>query len=334
MRLAILIAAMIASPVAAQPFVVQPTGRSYATLDEAVKAIGDGDAAILIAPGTYHECAVQTQGRITYRATVPGSVTFERAVCEDKAALVLRGRAATVEGLVFRHFGVADGNGAGVRLEKGALTVRDSAFRDSEEGIIGNDDAAADIVVDRSTFSGLGRCDRDLSCAHSIYIGFYRSLTVTRSRFERGRGGHYVKSRAGRIAVSDCSFDDTGGRTTNYMIDLSAGATGRIERNIFVQGLDKENHSAFIAVAAESRTNVSAGLTVTGNKAHQVDGVTWPSAFVADFSQSPMRVEGNEIGPRITPYSGVASQENPTLIGRMRHYFGRAKDKVREKLLG
>jgi hypothetical protein len=73
-----------------------------------------------------------------------------------------------------------------------------------------------------------------------------------RTRFERGTGGHYVKSRAPRVDITDSSFDDSMGRDTNYMIDLSNGAAGRIAGNTFVQGTGKENYSTLIAVAAAS----------------------------------------------------------------------------------
>jgi hypothetical protein len=320
-----------ATPLAAQPFTV--AGHGYAHLADAVAAIGDEDGTILIAPGVYHECAVQAAGSITYRAVQPGTAIFDGTICEGKAVLVLRGRAAAVDGLVFRKLGTEDGNGAGIRAEHGPLTVTNSIFRDSEEGILGNDDPKADIRIDRSTFSGLGRCDRGLSCAHSIYIGKFRSVTVRRSRFERGHGGHYVKSRSPMILVSDCSFDDAHGRTTNYMIDLPEGAKGMIRRNIFVQGKDKENHSAIIAVAAEARSNPSGGLRVIDNQAHQVAGIDWPSALVADWSISPILVEHNRTGARIDRYRAVTpAPEHPGTLSRMLYLAGRVKDKVRDKI--
>ena len=57
------------------------------------------------------------------------------------------------------------------------------------------------------------------------------------------------------------------------MIDLPGGATGRIAGNWFVQGKDKENYSAFIAVAAEGKEHSSAGLTIEGNDARLAPGV-------------------------------------------------------------
>jgi hypothetical protein len=304
--LPVLLALLLASPVAAQamagPFAVPARAASFRSLQSAVDAIGGGSGTIVIAPGRYRQCAVQEAGWIAYVAQRPGSVVLEGTACEDKAALVLRGRAARVQGLVFSNLRVVDGNGAGIRLERGDLIVADSQFRDSESGILSGNDPSASLLVERSTFSGLGRCDRELDCAHSIYIGNYGRLTIRRSRFERGTGGHYVKSRSARAEIIDSSFDDTAGRGTNYMIDLPAGATGLIARNIFVQGRDKENYSAFIAVGAEERQHSSDGLAIAGNQAFLAPGMRRPAAFVADFSGDALRIEGNRLGPRIATF--------------------------------
>ncbi len=300
---AALLAAALAVPAVAEqagsPFTVQETGKRFHRLDAAVKSIGGGDGTILIAPGLYRQCAVVETGRVAFRAIQPGSVVFDGGICEGKAALVLRGRDAAVDGITFQNMRDADGNGAGIRLEKGPLTVMNALFRDSEEGILSADDPASTIRVDRSTFTGLGSCAKASGCAHSLYIGHYGALIVTRSRFERGQGGHYVKSRASRIEVSDSSFDDTAGHGTNYMIDLPAGSVGTITGNIFVQGKDKENHSAFVTVAAEARDNPSAGLVVAGNKASLAPGVTWPTVFVADWSHEPLKLGQNQLAKGI-----------------------------------
>jgi hypothetical protein len=207
-----------------------------------------------------------------------------------------------VDGIVFRNMRVPDGNGAGIRLERGPLEVKNAMFRDSEEGILTADDPNGSITVDHSTFSGLGRCDRGLSCAHGIYVGHYGSVTVTNSRFERGTGGHYFKSRAARNDVRNSSFDDSKGLTTNYMIDLCAGSIGTISGNILVQGPNKENHSAFITVAAEARENPSRGLSISGNTASLAPGVTWPTVFVADWSHEPLALGANTLAKGITPF--------------------------------
>lgn len=271
-------------------------GRVFDRLQNAVDAIGEGEGTIRIASGYHRDCAVQTAGRIAFVAVEPGRAIFDGVTCEGKAALVLRGAGARVDGIVFQNMRVPDGNGAGIRLEQSDLDVTNSLFRNSEEGILTADDPDAELTIDRSTFSRLGRCDRGLSCAHSVYTGIYGRVVVTHTRFEKGSGGHYLKTRAIDVAVADNSFDDTQGTGTNYMIDLPSGSVGRIANNLFVQGRDKENYSAFIAVAAEERKNPSRGLAIESNRASLPADMGRKSVFVADWSGEPLAIGANELG--------------------------------------
>lgn len=301
LALALVLAAPLSAQPSGAPYTVEETGRGYARLQDAVTAIGNGDGTIRIAPGTYRDCAVQTGGRIAYAAITAGTAIFDGTSCEGKGGLVLRGAAAHVEGLVFQNFQVPDRNGSGIRLEKGNLTVVNTVFRNSEQGILANNDRAATISIDRSTFSGLGGCP-DGMCSHSIYVNDNARLIITRSRFERGTGGHYVKSRAARADISDSSFDDTRGSETNYMIDLPAGSVGTITHNEFVQGRSKENYSAFIAVGAETINNPSAGLTISANRASIAPGVQRTSTFVANWTREAIRLTGNQLSAGLKPY--------------------------------
>jgi hypothetical protein len=307
-RLIAALLALAAAPLAAQSFgpamtpsfTVVESGISYFTLQDAVRAIGGGQGTIRIAPGSYQECAVQEGGRIRYVAAVPGQVTLDAVTCEQKAALVLRGESAEVHGIIFANLVVPEGNGAGIRIERGDLLVRESLFRDSQSGIVSADDPNGRIEIVRSTFSGLGRCDGNISCAHSIYINGYGALSIAHVRFERGTGGHYVKSRAPRVELVDSSFDDSAGRATNYMIDLPHGADGLIARNLFVQGEDKENSSAFIAVAAEGAEVPSESLSITANEASLVPDLRRRTNFLAIWGGGEPRIQGNQLAAQIT----------------------------------
>jgi hypothetical protein len=293
----------LASPLLAQsgrqPFTVEESGRSFWRLDDAVKSIGEGEGTILIEPGSYQMCAAQDKGAVTYRAVEPGTVIFDGGTCEGKATLVLRGQLARIEGVIFQNIKVPDRNGAGIRLEHGDLEITNSIFRNSEQGILTANDPQGSITIDHVTFSGLGGCP-DGMCSHSLYVGEYGSVKVTRSRFERGTGGHYVKSRAARHEITGNSFDDTRGHETNYMIDLSAGSVGAITGNTFVQGRSKENYSAFIAVGPEARSNPSAGLVIANNVASLAPGVDRQTAFVGDWTHEPLRISANRLGPGLT----------------------------------
>lgn len=278
-------------------FQVAETGRGYATLQQAVDAIGEGEGTVIINPGTYRECAVQTAGDISYRAAVPGKTVFERKLCENKAAIVLRGYSANVDGIIFQNMQSSDSNGAGLRLEQGTLKVTRAIFRDSQQGILTAHDPRSTLTVDQTTFSSLGICTDH--CAHSIYGGHIAKLTVTNSRFEKGTGGHYIKFRGREVLITNNAFDDSDGHGTNYMIDLPNGATGLIANNMFVQGLDKENATTFIAVSAEEKKQTSNGLAIRNNDASLATGVDRNTTFVVDWSGDDVSLGANRLGSGI-----------------------------------
>ena len=305
-----MLAATIAATVAAAPllarddapFTVVETGEAFDELQDAVDAIGGGTGTIRIAAGRHRDCAVQEAGRIAFVAETPGQAVFDGEMCEGKATLVLRGEWARVDGLVFTHMEVDDGNGAGIRIEQGDLVVSHSLFVDGQCGILSASDPNGTIVIERSTFSGLGR-HPDGDGAHSVYVGHYGALRVTNTRFERGTGGHYLKSRAPSVEVLDSSFDDSAGTDTNYLIDLPEGARGRIAGNVFVHGPDKENYGTMIAVAAEDQANSSAGLLVEDNQAWLAPGFRWTTVFVGDWSGDRPTVRNNRLA------AGIAALE-------------------------
>ena len=286
----------------ASPFKNAQTGRGYKSLQAAVDSIGVGQGTIVIAPGLYRQCAVQKSGVIAFRAVIPGQSILDGKICDKRAALVLRGQATRIDGIVFQNMRTPDSNGAGIRLEKGNLIVTRAVFRNSEQGISTHDDKAGEIRIDQSSFSGLGNCGKDLPCTHSIDIGGYRSLTVTKSRFERGNGGDYVKSRASVVTINDNAFDDSRGRETAYMINLSDGAVGRIARNIFVHSRYGDMRRAFIAVATDGRTQSSEGLSINANEATLAQGDDKMAVFLADWSGDRIALGGNRLGRGIKPF--------------------------------
>jgi hypothetical protein len=280
-------------------FRVAESGRSFGSLQEAVDAIGTGQGTIIVSPGIYQDCAIQTAGVIAYKAAIAGQTIFDRRVCENKAALVLRGQSASVDGIIFQNMFSTDRNGSGLRLERGDLVVTRSIFRDSEQGILTANEELLTLSVDQSTFSGLGICVND--CAHSIYAGHITSLSVTNSRFERGTGGHYLKFRGKRATIRNNAFDDSRGKATNYLIDLSNGAIGDISGNFFVQGANKENASALVTVAPEGKSQTSAGLSISDNDAKIAPNAR-ETVFVANWSGEQVNMGANRLGSGLKPY--------------------------------
>ncbi|MDE2410205.1 MAG: right-handed parallel beta-helix repeat-containing protein [Sphingomonadales bacterium] len=243
---------------------------------------------------------MQRAGAITYRAEPAGQAVLGARTCEGKAALVLRGHSARIVGLGFADLHTQDGNGAGIRLEQGAATVRQAWFASSDQGILTANDPAISLRVERSSFRRLGRCGGGRACAHSIYIGRIGSAAIRQCRFAAGTGGHYLKSRAARILVSGNAFDDTAGQRTNYLIDLPEGASGVIADNRFRQGSRKDNGAAMIAIGAENR-RAPADLAVRDNRAG-IARAGWPTAFIVDWTRGQVTTGGNVLSGAVSAY--------------------------------
>ena len=224
----------------------------------------DGDT-ILLPPGRYTDCAVIEKRSLTLKATQPGTVQFHGGTCEGKAALIARGDRMTVDGLVFMNMRVADGNGAGIRQERGELFVRNSIFYNSENAILTAPTPGMRLVVDKSLFVRLGRCDGRFGCAHSIYVGEIDKVRVTRSVFMLSAGGHVIKSRAKVNEIIGNQFDDTDG-VASQIIELPNGSAGEISSNVMIKGTGSYSRRSFIRVAAEKRIHDSTGLRIFNNQ--------------------------------------------------------------------
>ncbi len=120
------------------------------------------------------DCAVQEAGRIAFVAEERGHGDVRRRrSARARRRWCFAARSARVDGLVFINVRVADGNGAGIRIEQGDLKV--AWTRCSPTASAGSSPPTirtASISIDHSTFSGLGK-HPDGNGAHSLYIGDY-----------------------------------------------------------------------------------------------------------------------------------------------------------------
>src|SRR5487761_2787938 len=110
-------------------------GKTYSSPSKAIAAAHDGDT-VLIAPGTYFDCAFVHQNNLTIAGSGPNAaaVLTDKA-CAGKALLVIDGNDVTVRNLTLTRIRVPDGNGAGIRAEGGNLTVDHVSFINNQDGI-------------------------------------------------------------------------------------------------------------------------------------------------------------------------------------------------------
>lgn len=217
------------------------------SLAATARAARDGDT-IEVESGTYAgDVAAWPQSDLTIRGIGQRPVLVaDGKSAEGKGIFVLKGTRVRVENLEFRGARVRDRNGAGIRLERGPLSVASCAFFDNENGILTGNDPTMSIAIESSAFvdNGDGR-----GYAHNVYAGSIGSLLVEGCWFGRSRVGHLLKSRASVNVVRYCRLTGEDS-TSSYEIDLPSGGKATILGNLIQQGPASENQT-MISYGAE-----------------------------------------------------------------------------------
>lgn len=209
------------------------------SLAEAAKQAKDGDV-IEVEAGDYSaDVAVWTQGRITVRG-VGGRVRLlaAGASAEQKGIWVVRGGSMQVENIDFVGARVPHRNGAGIRLEKGRLVVRNCRFEDNENGILTGNDKDTELEIEGSEFGHNGAGDGQ---SHNLYVGAIGRLKVTGSYFHHARVGHLLKSRAAENFIAYNRLTDEADGSASYELEFPSGGVAYVIGNIIQQGPKTQN---------------------------------------------------------------------------------------------
>ncbi|UCE30388.1 MAG: hypothetical protein JSW68_09930 [Burkholderiales bacterium] len=218
------------------------------SLARAAAVARDGDT-ILITPGDYRgDVAVWEQPRLTLRAEGGAvRVIADGKSAEGKGNWVVRGDAVLIEGVEFIGSRVPHRNGAGIRFERGRLTLRRCRFLDNEMGLLTSNDAEARLIVESCAFIGNGRDDGH---NHNLYVGTIDRLSVTASYFARARIGHLLKSRARESVITYNRLSDEPGGRASYELEFPNGGRVLAMGNLIAQEASTEN-PAIVSYAAE-----------------------------------------------------------------------------------
>ena len=224
-------------------------GAPVATLAEALRQARDGDT-IVVRSGEYRgDAAVLQHKQLTIRGLDPRPVFIaDGKHAEGKAMLVVRDGDILIENIEFRGARVPDGNGAGIRFEKGRLTVRGCAFVDNQNGLLTANFEGAELTIEDSVFAQAPRVAGRLH--HLLYAGRIASLKVSGSRFHQGHVGHLLKSRARRTELAYNLIHDGAGGRASYEVDLPNGGDALLIGNVIGQSASTEN-AVLVAYGAE-----------------------------------------------------------------------------------
>jgi hypothetical protein len=214
-------------------------GRSYAAPCAAISQAVSGDIIEIDAAVYSGDVCAIVQNNLTLRG-VGGRPRLEAGgkSAGGKGIWVVVGDNIVVENIEFTGATVEDGNGAGIRLDSGNLTVRNCYFHHNENGILGG--SRGELLVEYSEFAFNGKGD---GYTHNMYIG--GGITKFTLRFSYSHNaviGHLVKSRAQSNYILYNRLTEEGG-TGSYELDLPNGGLAFVIGNSFQQdnATDNEN---------------------------------------------------------------------------------------------
>lgn len=265
-------------------------------LVDALRRAADGDV-IELAPGDYRgQVGVIEQRRLTLRG-VGGRAVLHAAGrhAEGKATLVVRHGDVLIENIEFRGSRVPDRNGAGIRFERGRLTVLNCAFFDNENGILTANFGDAELVVRDSDF---GLAPRGTPLPHLLYVGRIARFTLSGSRFSGGAAGHLVKSRSRVSEVHNNRLVDGVGGQAAYELEFPNGGAVTVVGNVIGQSAGTTN-PVIVSYGAEGYGDGPHSLSLSDNTLVNQAG---QRAVFVRVRESPQpisqRVQGNRLyGP-------------------------------------
>jgi hypothetical protein len=238
-------------------------GRQYKSPSAAIAAAGVGDT-VLIDPGTYFDCASVVSAKLIIEGRGDAaSVILTDKSCAGKGLLVIDAPDVTIRNLTLQRARVPDGNGAGIRMEGGSLTVDGVHFLNNQNGILTAADPSWTLTVRNSLFDHNGSC-KD-ACAHGVYAGAIGKVLVEHSRFIGQRQSHDVKSRALDTEVIDCDIEDGPDGTSSYLVEAPNGGSLIVRGSKLEKGPHASNHTAAIVIGSEGVTQVTPKILIENN---------------------------------------------------------------------
>ena len=279
-------------------------GAEYTQPSAAIAAASAGDT-VAIAPGQYFDCGFVRAPRLTIEGVGDAAtVVLTDKACGGKALLVIDAPDVTVRNLTLTRARVPDGNGAGIRMEGGNLTVDHVRFVNNQDGILTAAGPTWVLTVTNSVFDRNGSCAD--YCAHGIYAGAIAKLIVRDSHFTATKQAHHIKSRALLTEVTGSTIEDGPAGTASYLIEAPNGGSLIVRGNTLEKGPLAENHSAAIIIGDEGVTQPTGEITIENN-VFTNDMTDHRTAFVSNDTATEAMLRGNTLHGSVDALKGDGS---------------------------
>ncbi len=223
----------------AQPLLRVGPNQAVKTLAAATRRATDGMLIEVEAGDYFADVAVWPQQDLTLRA-VGGRVRMIAmgAAAQGKGIFVTTGERMRIEGFDFIGASVRDRNGAGIRLERGSLSLFDCGFRDNEQGLLSSNDPTVRLQIENCEFGTIVHRE---GSTHNLYVGRIGYLKITGSYFHHGMVGHLLKSRAAINHIFYNRLTDETGGGASYELEFPNGGQALVVGNIIQQSATTQN---------------------------------------------------------------------------------------------
>ncbi len=234
-------------------------GRAFTTLQSALDASVDGDT-VEVDAGTYTDDFATATHKVIIEG-VGGMANFvaDRIADNDVGILDVQ-NSVTVRNLSFSGARSYEGNGAGIRVRGGDVTVTNSVFT-------GNDVA----ILAHAPAQSLGIYDTEIAAngnyakgTHNLNIGDIGSFTLVDSYVHDGLVAHEVNDRAFYSRIEQNRIIDGPNSNASFGINLGRGGVATIKGNMIEKGANSAN-GLLVHVGGEGPTYSKTDVQVLDN---------------------------------------------------------------------
>ena len=264
-------------------------GRAFTSLQAALTASADGDT-VQVDAGTYVDDFATVRHQVIIEG-VGGMAHFvARHIGENGVGLLDVHASVTVRNLSFAGARSYDGNGAGMRVRGGDVTIVNSVFTGNDVSVLAHDPATTIGIYD-TEIDGNGNWDKS---THNLNIGAVNSFTLENSYVHSGIVAHEVNDRAYFSRIENNRIVDTENSSASFGINLGRGGTALIRGNAIEKGQNAVN-GILVHVGEEGPLYSNTNVQVVGNTlVSRVANVDHPyTFFVVAAPGATTTVDGN-----------------------------------------
>ena len=261
---------------------------AFTSLQSALAVSIDGDT-VQVDAGTYTDDFATATHQVIIEG-VGGMAHFVAdRIGENDVGLLDVQASVTVRNLIFSGARSYEGNGAGMRVRAGDVTIVNSVFSGNDVSVLAHGDTTLGIYD--TEIAANGNTDK---ATHNLNVGAVSSFTLDNSYVHGGLVAHEVNDRAFFSRIENNRIVDTEQSGASFAINLGLGGTALIQGNVIEKGQNAVN-GILVHAGGEGPLYSNTNVQVLGNTlVSDVQNTDHPyTYFVVGENGAAVTVDGN-----------------------------------------